>query len=300
MAYLYFPELVDWNLGSNSSGPTSERSVGSKITIMLQPVWYQECGKAPWTRLLFGTTSQPLVDQTTEERWISSLQDSLVNHGVVPDSDEELRTNGGSGMTSPRLFAKWDQTLLCWRTSQESSKEDFQLYSETWPKWGMMQGGGVLGQTKLAHPIDGGGYSSWPTPQAFDATECQRSPEALARAKQKGGCRNLREEVMNWPTPSATEDNQDRGTQAYKEAIAQRPNTQRKLAVSAALWEPQASLQVKETPKPGDESSQPIRRLNPLFVEALMGLPRNWTHLYVVSDFAAWAMRWSRNKQPTQ
>lgn len=40
----------------------------------------------------------------------------------------------------------------------------------------------------------------WPTPQAFDANDIQRSAEALARAKEAGGCANLREAVM-WPTP---------------------------------------------------------------------------------------------------
>jgi hypothetical protein len=40
----------------------------------------------------------------------------------------------------------------------------------------------------------------WPTPQAFDATNLQRSPAALARAKQKGGCANLREAVLATPT----------------------------------------------------------------------------------------------------
>lgn len=42
-----------------------------------------------------------------------------------------------------------------------------------------------------------------PTPQAFDAKDLQRSPEALVRAKQKGGCRNLREEVITNPTGEA-------------------------------------------------------------------------------------------------
>ena len=36
---------------------------------------------------------------------------------------------------------------------------------------------------------------NWATPQAFDATGLQRSPEALARARRVGGCKNLREEV---------------------------------------------------------------------------------------------------------
>ncbi len=35
----------------------------------------------------------------------------------------------------------------------------------------------------------------FPTPQAFDANPCVRSPEALARAKKIGGCSNLRETV---------------------------------------------------------------------------------------------------------
>jgi len=32
--------------------------------------------------------------------------------------------------------------------------------------------------------------------------DCQRSAEALARAKTKGGCKNLREEVTTWGTPT--------------------------------------------------------------------------------------------------
>jgi hypothetical protein len=53
--------------------------------------------------------------------------------------------------------------------------------------------------------------SARPTPQTFDANDCDRSAEALARAKEKGGCANLREKVSQfigwtpdaetWPTP---------------------------------------------------------------------------------------------------
>ena len=44
----------------------------------------------------------------------------------------------------------------------------------------------------------------WPTPQAFDARDFQRSPEALARAKAKGGCANLREVVTSFRLDPAT------------------------------------------------------------------------------------------------
>jgi hypothetical protein len=56
---------------------------------------------------------------------------------------------------------------------------------------------------------------SWGTPSCMD-TLPPRSAEALARAKLKGGCKNLREEVHQWATPRAnkvhpeiTEDNRD-------------------------------------------------------------------------------------------
>lgn len=45
----------------------------------------------------------------------------------------------------------------------------------------------------------------WPTPQSFDANECHRSPEALARAKEVGGCSNLREAVTGSLNPAWVE-----------------------------------------------------------------------------------------------
>ena len=78
----------------------------------------------------------------------------------------------------------------------------------------------------------------WATPQAFDSTDCQRSPEAHARAKQVGGCSDLREQVVMNFLPPGHPDQKTTGPTS--------------------------------TPKSG-------RRLNPLFVEWLMGLPRGYT-----------------------
>lgn len=51
--------------------------------------------------------------------------------------------------------------------------------------------------------MNASGSSLWPTAQAFDANNLDRSPEARARAMQKGGCSNLREVAGLWPTSMA-------------------------------------------------------------------------------------------------
>lgn len=51
----------------------------------------------------------------------------------------------------------------------------------------------------------------WGTPSCMDTLPA-RSPEALARAKKKGGCKNLREEVVQWATPQASDHIEGRRT----------------------------------------------------------------------------------------
>ncbi len=50
----------------------------------------------------------------------------------------------------------------------------------------------------------GGQAKNWATPNTMDTLPA-RSPEKLAEAKKKGGCKNLREEVMNYPTPRTSD-----------------------------------------------------------------------------------------------
>jgi hypothetical protein len=70
--------------------------------------------------------------------------------------------------------------------------------------------------------------------------DCQRSAEALARAKTKGGCKNLREEVTTWRTPSASDPVggvKDLNSDKYKNAEAPKI----KLRDQSASWPTPAS-----------------------------------------------------------
>jgi hypothetical protein len=107
-----------------------------------------------------------------------------------------------------------------------------------------------------------------------------RSAQALTRAKEKGGCKNLREEVVQWATPEA------------KNQVGYQVGT------DGTKW-PRLGSQVKDwgTPRTGiqaethftyDRGKHNIEeqagasipgggKLNPRWVETLMGLPVGWT-----------------------
>ena len=75
---------------------------------------------------------------------------------TFPQLEKELESRanalGGFGERWPGWLAKYDQDLSLWKTPQCSLLEDYIEFSETWPKWGMMRDGGVLGADDTGAP----------------------------------------------------------------------------------------------------------------------------------------------------
>jgi len=180
-----------------------------------------------------------------------------------------------------------DQSSCSWKTYQQSFLTDSEPYLETWPRWGMTQGG-----CAYAHPMserritetdglhfvptpdtqnhrDGtktrkdcniqhGGMhgvslhhyiAMWPTPQArdFRSGDAPGSPRAIRKATQGWGA-NLNDAVKMWPTPTA---HNAKETNAPSEANRNTPT----LAAQAG------------------------GQLNPDFVAWLMAFPIGWASL---------------------
>jgi predicted Fe-S protein YdhL (DUF1289 family) len=106
---------------------------------------------------------------------------------------------------------------------------------------------------------------NWATPNTMDVLPA-RSPEKLAEAKKKGGCKNLREEVINWGTPKEQDSRAamtDRGKHNLGEQVHGMHNNQ-------DTQQDQTNLNTSGKP-------QGSLKLNPDWVEQLMGLPIGWT-----------------------
>ena len=160
----------------------------------------------------------------------------------------------------------------------------------------------------------GGQVKNWATPQVTDVRTDVRMPSERSAKAKKGGCKNLREEVMqpqNWPTIQASEPRQGyqdrtRGKKGNQKSLTPvvldglldraNLNTNGKSQESQQWPTPRAN---KVHPQITEENREHLAnrkksnleediaghcgkatgKLNPNWVEHLMGLPVGWTQL---------------------
>jgi len=171
-------------------------------------------------------------------------EDTHANHFQSPDHAEEKTILDTFGPCSPSAFAWYDPDTHSWRTFQATLDSDSEAFKETWPRSGMTRDGTAYQLPPSAPRTYAIAYSSslhGELQWTPTAKANQDSPSMEARAPG----RHL------WPTPRAS----DWKTQ---QVANNRPNT-----ISGAVW--------LEENRPG--------RLNPTWVEWLMGFPEGWTDL---------------------
>lgn len=161
------------------------------------------------------------------------------------------------GQSMPASLANYDPVSSSWRTSQRCLVEGWTVFSETWPRSGMMRSGIAYQLAPLAPLISGTGSGLWPTPSAHFITASSTAHAAHRAASMSRGL-PLAEMVRLWPTPSAGDD-RDRGNLST-------PAIQRRMAKGKQL---NLSMVVS------DQSGA----LNPTWVEKLMGFPTGWTDM---------------------
>jgi hypothetical protein len=174
-----------------------------------------------------------------------------------------LANDPAYGQNTPDSLANFDHFTSSWRTSQHCLVGGLTLFSETWPRSGMMRNGIAYRLPPLVPLIDEIVSGLWQTPVADDAVN-RADGKFNSRGEPK-----LSAQVKMWPTPTSCD---------YKAGMSNAPGRQQSsLPRSVGIVE--------------GVSSGRRGGLNPTWVEWLMGFPLEWT---VLKDWATPSSRKSR------
>lgn len=199
-------------------------------------------------------TSPPTNSEQMEFPLTPSAAASHARMSHWPENEAVLRLTGAAyGLNTTVSLASLDRASFSWRTRQACLVSGWEEFSETWPRAGMMRNGTVYPQTASAPVMRGTASGSLPTPTKTDVkSECMSSALVSKRAAASKRGVGLTEFLhrRNLPTPM-------RGNDHW----------------GARLDEWGGS----SNPFRGTELGQ--LRLNPCWVEELMGFPIGWTEL---------------------
>lgn len=254
-----------------------------------------------------GMTVSPSTETPGADLWISSLRDFLASHSVTQARDSQRTTRATDGQPRSASFARYDPGLPGWKTFQDSFlSPTLELFSESWPKRGIVSNGIAYRLRKSARRTKGNGSGySLPTPTA--------NPESPNKNANTNGPKNLLEVAQGkwdhlFPTPKAASGTYQRSPGSMKKKYTLIGMALHNLWPTPSATMHKGSSQNALTRKSGKsrendrldhavfkqemEHTGNGGKLNPEWVEMLMGWPRGWTSLNPISviEFTKWLM----------
>jgi hypothetical protein len=299
MSWLYSQALVAEYLGENfSDGEQSAPLNGNHI----QQAYCAPDKMTDFSRLSrFGMTYKPLTESRGQELLTLYLAGFHAKTLAPQEKAQELTENGQEcGEKWHASFTKYDPDSSLWKTHQCSLLGDLEPFLETWPKWGLMRSGECWEQMPLAHPTKESAFGfTVPTPVASDGTtgsligkndsfyETRTGMPRKVNQNGKDGSVGLGRLVQMWPTPDANCG--QRGTQPNwtpKRKSGQPAQYTINQAVRDRMFPTPTAHNAKECASPSEYNRNTPTlathaggKLNPMWVEWLMGWPLDWTDL---------------------
>ena len=281
MSWLYSQVLVAEYLGENfSDGEQSAPLNGNPI----QQAYCAPDKMTDFSRLSrFGMTYKPLTGNRGEELLTLYLADFHAKTSAQQEKAQELMENDQEcGEKWRASFTKYDQDMRLWRTHQCSLLGGLEPFLETWPQWGLMRDGECWEQRTLERTIRGteSGLSeqTWPT---TDANCGQRGTQPNWTPKRKSGqtaqytINQAVRDRQTWPTPLAS-DWKARGPNSKQQGLGEKVKAFPTPTAHNAKECNSPSEQNRNTPTLATHAGG---KLNPMWVEWLMGWPLGWTDL---------------------
>ena len=224
--------------------------------------WLRRLKKDAWMTRLSTRILKPSLHESFEEKYTGSLEDIPVSRFQARGSEKERKTQDTCGPTSESMSGQLD---LFGAFSKMSEVTPRWGYGESCPIWKKMvteRSGDCSRRRKQARLTNASDASSWPTPRAGNPG---------SRKPGTGGKILAEEAKKNWQTPSEGDAARRGSAEAWKQYEEENRTTQCRLRNQIHAGPP--------APEKSSTSGKNQERLNPAWVEQLMGLEVGWTQL---------------------
>ena len=275
--------------------------------------WSKRLKRGSWILRLSGQILKPSLGQSFVEKWTSSLEGFLANHLAQRGEEVEMKTLDTSGPilleASKSLI---DLPLFSWRTSKASSHQNSEVINgqtqrvhpfcfmslENWRDWVTKQRQEYSQRVKSEHLIKESVCLSWRVAPILASQGALLFQQCLEPQAEKG---------LAWNTPQAR-DHKGAQVRAYKGQSLDLPAQVLHILPPEVMSSLSGSRQELQwaTPQAGSKNHLssspkyyksrteknkqvclngqtvlmhqiPLAKLNPRWVETLMGLPVGWT-----------------------
>ena len=268
------PERGGESLAGNcSDGEPSAPSSGSHTQLAYLP----PDRMTAFSRLSrFGMMFKPLTADRGEELLTSYLAGFHARTSALRERAQgSTESDQACGNTWRGWLAKFDPDSCSWKTAQCSFIEDLNESCPTLPRSGMTRSGLLWERPMSERRTKETGSGLWPTPTAL-MMPCEGTVRIMRKKWQSG--------ELSLEEASVVAGRDVRAAQGKVPAMWPTPNAQdHKTGMSNAPGRKQSSLPRTVAVLEGVTQTQ-CGGLNPMWVEALMGWPRNWTAIGVRNE----------------
>ncbi len=248
----------------------------------------------------FGMMFKPLTENRGEELLTLYLAGFHAKTSAPQEKElESKESEAECGNTWQESLKKCSQLTLTLKTPLCSALEDSVLSSKTLPRWGSMQSGELyqrqMPERRTVETVFG---FSLPTPTASDATSgavigkndtyytTTNGMPRKVNQNGKDGSVGLGRLVKMWPTPTAGDSKNAANRTATRHNPKSKHHSGTTLVDAVRMW-PTPTVQDSKNngaPSQMDRNTKPLNaeaggKLNPTWVEWLMGWPLGWTDL---------------------
>jgi len=307
-AYVPDTEALISDLDEQSQICAQSLFLRSKLS--LARTWSQKWKRDSWTQHLSGRILKPSHGQSFVTEWTSSLEVIPVSHSVQPERDSERKIQDISGHGSQMELLLCDQESFSSRMSKDTSALDSERSLKIWKDLVTKRRGEYSLRVKSAHLIKESEFLSWPTTNARDWKDTINGTHPPSRPNLSGQTLGQAVSVAfghhaqdnhstngnlpeSWATPIQGDSHLASTPEAARRRIAEGKTTlSRQMAAQWAT--PRANKVHPEITESNRDHlanrnksnleeeiaghcGKATGKLNPRWVETLMGLPIGWT-----------------------